>query len=177
VKSERFRFSRGVWPYAPTAKGFTLLELLIVLTIILIASSLVGATLYKGLGTLRLKSSAKEIAAALRYARSQAIYEKRIYIFSLDPENRLYSISAWVPSETLSPQSSPPGGEGRVRGKTLPEGITVVDKERVDLFFYPSGSSTGGKFSLTNEKGSAWTVQIEPSTGRVSLNKKVENGK
>lgn len=146
-------------------KGFTLLELLIVLTIIGVASAIVGVSLYRSLDDIRLKGSAKEIAAALRYARVQAVVEKRIYTFSLDPEKRLYYISAWFPLE--SPPS--PGGEGWVMGNTLPKGITLVSKDRVEISFYPLGSSTGGRFGIRNDKGSIWTLRIDSATGRVSL--------
>lgn len=150
-------------------KGFTLLELLIVLTIIGIASAIVGITLYGGLGDLKLKSTAKEIAATLRYARSQAISEKRVYFFGLDPEKKYYYMSVWIPTGSPSSQSSQLSGEGWTRKKTIPEGITLVDKDSVYIFFYPLGSSTGGRFSIVNKKGTVWTILTEPATGKVSI--------
>lgn len=161
-------------------RGLTLLELLIVLTIIGIASAIAGAVLYRSLGDLKLKSTAKEVAASLRYARSQAVSEKRIYSFSLDPENRVYHIFAY-PSPSINnlegrSYSSPHRGEDRTDesksiSKTLPEGIFLVSKERINIFFYPLGNSTGGNLALVNEKGSTWDIEIEPSTGRVKIEK------
>jgi Tfp pilus assembly protein FimT len=126
------------------------------------ASAVAGITLYGSMGNLRLKSSVKEVASALRYARSLAVSEKNTYTFSLDPENRLYYVSARLSPDSASPQSPH-------LSKSLPEGIFTVSKDRVEVFFYPLGSSPGGEFSLMNEKGTKWTIYIEPATGRVSI--------
>jgi len=149
-------------------QGLTLLELLIVLTIIGIGSAIVGVAIYRGLGDIRLKNTAREAASSLRYARSMAVAEKRTYIFILDPEKRYYYVSAWSPPESTSPQSSTLKVEGAMV-KTFPEGINGVDKEIVYIIFYPLGSSTGGRFSIMNEEGSTSTIQVEPLTGRVNI--------
>ena len=55
------------------ARGFTLLELVLVLALIALASLLAAAALGGGFDGMRLRAAAKEVAAQLRFTRAQAI--------------------------------------------------------------------------------------------------------
>ncbi|HET6783683.1 MAG TPA: prepilin-type N-terminal cleavage/methylation domain-containing protein, partial [Pseudoxanthomonas sp.] len=62
---------RRIRPRRP--RGVSLLEMLLVVALIAIAGMLAAMVLTGGLDGMRLRSSSKEIAAQLRYARAQAI--------------------------------------------------------------------------------------------------------
>ena len=66
-------------------RGVSLLEMLLVVAIIAVASLLATAALSGGFDGLRLRSSAKEIAANLRYTRAQAIATGQPQRFVIDP--------------------------------------------------------------------------------------------
>jgi general secretion pathway protein H len=53
--------------------GFTLLELIVVLTVVVLGFSVIGLNLSSGNDTAELKAAARDIASALRYARGQAL--------------------------------------------------------------------------------------------------------
>ena len=55
------------------ARGFSLLEMLLVLAIIAFAGLLAAAAMTGGLDGMRLRSASGEIAAQLRFTRAQAI--------------------------------------------------------------------------------------------------------
>ncbi|HUT85120.1 MAG TPA: prepilin-type N-terminal cleavage/methylation domain-containing protein, partial [Thermodesulfobacteriota bacterium] len=68
------------------SKGFTLIELIIVLVIVSIMAAMVSPTISRSLASLQLKTAARKVAAALRYARTQAIAQAEDYqaVFSFD---------------------------------------------------------------------------------------------
>ena len=75
-------------------KGFTLLELLVVLVIISIVAAIVGPRMGGSLSTLNLKTASKKIAATLRYARSQATSESTAYVVLFDLDRDRLTIEA-----------------------------------------------------------------------------------
>src|SRR5690606_489939 len=56
-----------------TVPGFTLLEVVLVLAIVALASLLAAAAIGGGADGMRLRSAAKEVAAQLRFTRAQAL--------------------------------------------------------------------------------------------------------
>ena len=74
-------------------KGFTLLELMVVMVI---AGLMLAVTppLMSGLGlTTELRGSARQLAAALRSARTHAITKQEEAVLTLDLEQRRFSVT------------------------------------------------------------------------------------
>ncbi len=83
-------------------RGFTLLELIVVLVIISLISALVGPRFTGTLTNMNLKTAAKKVAAALRYARSQAASEQITYVSVFDFEKKSLTVGAYQqPSEDI----------------------------------------------------------------------------
>lgn len=163
-------------------KGFSLIELLVVLVIISIFTAFVGPKVAGTLTNMGLKTAAKKVAASLRYARSQAITESIPYVALLDlNENRL----------TVKPEEASSNEEGETEGKTLentkavtkvyvlPEGVrfekaVAFDGEESDsrffaVVFMPSGCSSGGTLLLENRRERRYTIKIDFITGMVGI--------
>jgi len=68
------------------SRGFTLIELMIVIVIMGFILAFAGPRIAKSLGGLSLKTTAKKVAATLRYARSQAVNTGQIYNVIFDSE-------------------------------------------------------------------------------------------
>ena len=66
-------------------RGFSLLEIVLVIAIIALASLLAAAALTGGIDGLRLRSAAREVAAQLRYTRAQALATGVPQRFTIDP--------------------------------------------------------------------------------------------
>src|SRR3954463_6691343 len=66
-------------------RGFTLLEIILVMAIIALASVLAAAAMTGGFKGMQLKASAKELASNLRYTRTQAIATGQPQRFLVDP--------------------------------------------------------------------------------------------
>jgi general secretion pathway protein H len=76
----------GIFPIK--ARGFTLLELLIVLVVMGIMLAVAGPRIGKALTGLSIKTTARKVAAAMRYARSRAVSSGQAYNVVFDGEKR-----------------------------------------------------------------------------------------
>ena len=74
-------------------KGFTLLELIVVLFIVVLGFSAIGINLTSGNDSTELKVAARDIVSALRYARGQALMSHQEATVTLDLSDNSYIVS------------------------------------------------------------------------------------
>lgn len=144
--------------------GFTLIELIIVLMIMGISAGLVGLYVSKDSGTLELKRFTREVSSIMRYARSHAVSEKKIYCLVIDSEEqklRLYSENTDYTNVTIVLEKKIPGG--------LQVSIKDSDPESAFLEFFPGGSTTGGEIEIMNLNGSGYTIIVHRITGKLQV--------
>lgn len=154
------RNSFGAWRNRKrVTRGFTLLELIIVLVIMSVGLMLVAPRFSGTFALLELKGAARDIASGLRYARGRAIVTGRETELAVDVETGRY----WI--------------VGRDRERFLPQGLDlklVVGQSEVVgdgvgvIGFFPDGSSTGGQVNLT-VGDRAFLVDVQWLTGRVRV--------
>lgn len=158
--------------------GFTLIELIIVMIIIGLASGLVGIVINRTSGNFELKSVTKDLSAVLRYARNQAITEKKIYCFVIDKSERMYTVytdrkkSEDAAEDTINID----GGKGKyiqVVNKPIPDEMEMtvqgMDLDTPFIEFFPVGNSSGGVIEVTNRKGSVYYITVNRITGKVDV--------
>lgn len=152
--------------FAVQNSGFTLLELIIVLIVIGIASGIAGIYISKGRGGLEVKTFTKEISAALRYARNQAVTEKKIYCFVINRDEGKYRLYA---------ESTDYKQVDMVMDKVIPEELKMVlqdnDSDSEVIEFFPRGNSTGGTLEISGEKGTTYFITINMVTGKLEVEK------
>jgi len=138
--------------------GFTLLEMVVVLTLAAAIFAFAASVMSRRLPGQQVRSAAKGVAAQLRYTRAQAIASGKPQLFTFDANTREWQAGA------------------RHHGK-LPKGIKVVatgarnEAQRPGVAavrFFPEGAATGGRFVLSQDKA-AWQVDVQWLTGEVSL--------
>ncbi len=142
----------------PSATGFTLFELLAVLLILSLVAVVVVPSLGSG-ASVELKSAARSLAAGLRLTRNQALNENRSAALAVDVVKHEFRLP----------------GERHVR--KLPEKIDIVlftarseqqDEYRGAIRFFPDGSSTGGRITLSVD-GLRYLVDVDWLTGKVNV--------
>lgn len=148
---------RVVYGKAP-ATGFTLIELLAVLFVLALVAAFVVPSLGGG-EAVELKGAARTLAAGLRHTRNQALNDNRSATLALDVAKREFQLS------------------GEKRTRKLPGRIDIVlftarseqqSEERGAIRFFPDGSSTGGRITLSTER-LRYLVNVDWLTGRVSV--------
>lgn len=138
--------------------GVSLLEMLLVIALIGAASVLAAAAFGGGFGGMQLRSNAKEIAAQLRYTRTQAIATGQPQRFTIDP-----AAHTWT---------APNGHSGDIPEalRTTFTGARQVQPTRGEgaIVFFADGASTGGRVQLSLKRA-AWNVDVAWLTGQVKL--------
>jgi general secretion pathway protein H len=139
---------------ATGSRGFTLLELLVVLTILVLMAAAWPLAAPRVFPAQRLRNEAQQLAADLRVARMTARLTGTRQELGISPRGTGYRIAT--------------------ESHELPDGLTVHLRPVLPsgppgtLTLFPDGSSTGGRLDLTfNERQT--TVSVAPLTGHVEI--------
>lgn len=142
------------------AGGVSLFEMLLVLALIAIATTLAAMVLTGGLDGMRLRSSTKEVAAQLRYTRAQAIARGEPQRFVIDLAGRRWQ----APNDSHGKIPEPL----RIEFTGAREAQPLADKG--GILFFPDGGSTGGRVQLST--GSAASrIDVKWLTGEVNASR------
>lgn len=144
--------------------GFTLLELLIVITLITLVLSLSTVFFASTLPSSRFKAAAREVAATMRHARILAQTSGKREVFSLDLDARRYGI------EGRGEKDIPTGVEVRVLDAAGEE----VSEGTFRLAFTATGGPGGGVIILLHEEREI-KIEVDPVIGAVIIRQ--ENGR
>ena len=157
-------------------RGFTLLEILLVLSIIVLASVLVVPN-FGSLDARTYSVQLRHVNALLRYARRNAIITGR------PVSARLYASSHGLENSTLAtagelaraqeqragplqaPQASWKSDGIALSFEDSTERLTEVERF-IDVTFYPEGGSSGGTLVFSRDDRHTRVV-IDPFTGRI----------
>lgn len=138
-------------PTAPPPRGFTLIEMLVVLVILGLALGLILTHGPLHSRRLDLDAAARSVAGSLRVARAQAIAQNRVVSVAVGPD------AAW-PAGIAAPR--------------LPAGVAIAGGP---IAFAPDGSSSGGIVTLAaGDRRIA--VEVNWLTGRVSVGQALPAG-
>ena len=143
----------------PCQAGFTLIELLVVIVIMAMAYALASPMISSGVSGTELRASARQLAAGLRKARSDAVARRHETGLTVDVAEHQFRVS----------------GDQRVY--RLPKGVAVtlftaqselVGGAQGSIRFFPDGGSTGGRITVSSHERK-YEVDINWLTGQVAI--------
>ena len=138
--------------------GFTLLELLVVMTVIALITTLAVPMIQNSLPGAKFRAAASDIRNALQQAHASAVRENRESWVQLDADARTYR------RDTGPDIHLPDGAE--LSFVTARRELTDALAGRIR--FYPDGTSTGGSVTLTFN-GRARTIEVDWFDGRIEI--------
>jgi general secretion pathway protein H len=129
-------------------KGFTLLELIVVLFIIGLICGFSTVFVAKGLPSAKLNATARELSATIRHARALALMNCEAQRIVVDVEARQYGIEGHprksIPADVIMKTADPVSGEATAENRSIR--------------FAPDGSYEGASVWLANK---TLTVRID----------------
>ena len=147
-------------------EGFTLIELMIVLALVAIASALVLPAIGHAFGNLELRTAASSMSSLFAQARTHSVYEGRSYqvVFgpSDDPSRQLFLLR----------------DDGRqIQHITLPAHIAVLagtadgvwGAEVQPVHFFPDGTSELAQLDLRDPRKKHVQLVLDPLTARARV--------
>ncbi len=143
--------------------GFTLLEMLLVMTLAALVLTVVPASFSAMLPHVERQAEVRELVAALRSTRGMAIRERQEVSFMLDLRRRQYHLMG---SEKVTKMSD--HFALRFHDTFSP----MADELLVVIHFFADGSSSGGTIEV-NAAEAGYQIQIDWLTGKVSYLEKV----
>jgi len=150
----------------PFSRGFTLIEVMLVVVIILIAAGVVVPKFKGSFMSTQMMDATRSTVRIARYARSLSILKQETCTLSFE-SNHLALVCG---TNSGSPEAS----------RNLPEDIQISSFENLaetgrarEVRFYPAGMNDGFKVTLSTD-GRAATVVCNPISGKITV---VEEGR
>ena len=139
-----------------TDKGFTLLEIIIVLFLVTLMTGLSAVFISNFLPSVKFNAAGREMSAMIRHARSLARMTMESQTFVIDLDNKTYGIEGSatknIPQESLIKVVDPFSGE--------------IIHGRYSIAFNPTGNMEGGTIILSARK-KVLRIDMDPIMGAV----------
>jgi general secretion pathway protein H len=141
-----------------SSAGFTLLEMLVVIAILTLATAVAMPILARPSDGVRLQATARDLINALRLTREMAIARNAEIVLTIDVDKRTFA-SAAVRVQSFGPD--------------IAAALTFAEPERTarstgGFRFFPDGSSSGGDVHF-RLRGSEAKVCVNWLTGEAQL--------
>lgn len=143
-------------------KGFTLLELILVLMILAVAAALVIPTIGNRFTTADPRRTAVQLRATMDLMRVRAVRGGREEVLVVSPQANSY----WREGGPESVEVPPEGGFLSARGRF------VREQDEVEFHFYPDGTNSGGEVLIEKRRGTgqtAYVLSLNPLLGTATV--------
>jgi len=143
--------------------GFTLIEVLVVLVMLAVLAGTVAFNMSGSLKATKIRAASKDLVAALRYTRSQAVMKHEEQRLMINVADKSY-IAPGKPKKIL-----PEGMELKVFAAES----EIPSEDAAGFRFFSDGSSTGGRVTLIYDER-FWRINVAWLTGEIRLFKDTE---
>ncbi len=163
-------------------RGFSLIELIVVLVLLSLSTALIAPSLSRFSKSVELKGTAKRVAAVLRYCRSEAVNKGIVYQVLFDAnlmEVRVQQAASEAEEETgKKEETEKKEAKAAPRVFSLPRGIQMKElnlespqypTDLPAIEFYPNGGSNGGDVLLDTESQKGFKIKVNFLTGAVVI--------
>ncbi len=158
--------------------AFTLIELVVVLVIIGVLSSMMVAEMSGGLRDSLLRGASRQLISVFNLASSRAIAVNRLYRVRFDRMTGHYMVEQHARGDDFVPARGVPDSEGAIDSRIsfrIQESETQTDSAPEQptmgnsINFYPDGTADGREIELRDREGVGLALRVSPVTARVQI--------
>jgi len=140
-------------------RGYSLMELVVVLAILAVAAAVVAPAVGRTADGVRVRAELAGVAAFLRTAREQAVTRQQALEVTLDREARVLLLRR--------------PGRGDEAGVQASRAVSPLLRVEADpamprVTFLPHGMTSGGRFTIEAPGPRAYVITVDALTGRVT---------
>jgi prepilin-type N-terminal cleavage/methylation domain-containing protein len=186
---------KGRCLHARAVRGFTLIEMIVLIIIIAIVTSIAVPSYSHFLAHTRFNSSVQEVMSLMAFARDSSVQSGRDTIVRFDHSSETFEVAVDTPDPSpdlptaLQDQNAEVQQVIPPRTATLGEDVGVVDFQvfskgmaqgnsnsqnsqssaNSTLRFHQDGSSDAANFTIAGQEGFRADIEISPLTGRARI--------
>ena len=152
-------------------KGFTLLEILLVVVVIGVILSLAAPNFSKGYSRFQINKTADDLLSLSRWAQAMAIGQERVYALTFSNDHRSYGlVRAKIITKPNDQDGFEPVNGSLGKMHSIPDSLQL-DSHEDQIKFYPDGTIDTADIQLISSK-----EKIEISSAQVrGMLTKVDN--
>lgn len=139
-------------------RGFSLIEIIVVLVLLAAAALLVAPSFTRGLASLELRTATRDMITRMKQFRTKAIALQEVQRVFIGRDDNDMPFYAWA-NEYEEVQNTYP----------LPEETEIILEDGLELplriSFYPNGRSSGAFFALRTGPNRQYMISVDPVTG------------
>jgi type II secretion system protein H len=139
-------------------KGFSLVEILVVLVLFGLAAALIMPSFSGAFKSLETETAARDLVTRMKQCRSEAIARQEVQRIKLQPATS-DEVGRYVLTNAY---------EEEIESFDLPRDVSIVLPENQELMtvsFYPNGRASGGGFALLSSQGKRLRIEVDTVTG------------
>lgn len=140
-----------------TQRGFTLIEIIAVMVLLSIIVAMVAMSFSKSMSGAKVEAASRDLVAALRYTRGQALVHSTQAALDIDLEHNTYQ----APNKPIVQLPK------EMRMQLVTAEIEQTSSTSGRIRFFPDGASTGGHITVFMGQR-RWQINVSWLTGRVS---------
>lgn len=142
----------------PRGAGFTLIELVVAITIAVTLLATVPVALGRAYDTMAYRAAVRNILAGLKSARQEAARRGYPVSFTMDLDSRSFGVDG-------RPRSDLPES---LEVRAVVAEVEIQPGGSAGIRFYPDGGATGGSIELHRPSGGGVRLRVDWLLGRVS---------
>ena len=177
--------------------GFTILEMILVLTIAIVVAALAVPAVQGTIGNQAIASGADRVRVAMGQARVQAIRTGDVHAFFYQRNGQWYDVAPLADHQRLTGQrssgQSPSNHERELSDNWLPRQVFFVAAETLNdarsestreasggapidaILFYPDGTAQDARILVQDERGRTMAVELRGLTGMTNTIRRVNS--